>query len=203
MDGKWTKEMVRARIEEAVRTLSTLRVTGLRPKGYSSSWPDILQDLNEACSADDVKVHPGPPTPEAITRMDEALSWLRWIDKNQSRLVWLHASGMPRKRICAVVGLSPDKAWRLWAAALMTIASAINASKKVLPPKESKEESFIREYQRIGNASAAYRLAFPCDGLTNDVIHARAKRLARKHQTDEGSSPKMPKTDETDAMASV
>jgi hypothetical protein len=203
MDGKWTPKMVSARMEEAVRTLQTLRVRGLKPRGYVSSWPDVIHDLVDALGQDEVKLRLDPPTPEAITRMDEALEWLYLLDKDQSRLVWLHASGMPRKKICAVVGMSPAKAWRMWAAALMTIASAINASKNTLPPRESREEIFIQEYRRTGNASAAYRVAFPCDGLTNDVIHARAKRLARKYQTDGGSSPKMPKTDETDAKGSA
>ena len=85
----------------------------------------------------------------------------------------------------------------------MTIASAINASKRAMQSDESKEDVFRREHIRTGNASAAYRLAFSCDGLTNDVIHARAKRLARKQQTDGCSFAKTIKTDETDASASV
>ena len=200
---KWTAKMVSARMEEAVRTLRALRVSGLKPRGYVSSWPDVVLDPNEAFGQEEVELRAGPPTPEAITRMDEALQWLCRLEPDQARLVWMHAEGVPRKTICAKVGMSRAKAWRSWVAALMTIASAINASKRIYQADESKEDVFCREYLRMGNASAAYRLAFSCDGLTNDVIHARAKRLARKQQTDGCSFAKRIKTDETDAMESV
>ena len=181
MEDKWTPKMVSARMEEAASTLRALHVTGLKPMGYRSSWPDVVHDPNEAYGWVDEKMRPWPPSPDAITRMEEALDWLQWwLDKDQSRLVWLHATGMHRKKICAVVGMSPGKVWRLWAAALMTIASAINASKKTLPPKESREEIFIQEYRRTGNASAAYRNAFGEDGLSQVTLKQRAARLARK-----------------------
>ena len=180
MDDKWSPKMIAARMEEAVRTLRSLHVTGLKPKGYGSSWPDVVHDSSEAYGWGDAEFRPGPPLPDAISRMDEALNWLHWLEPDQSRLVWLHATGMARKKICAVVGMSPGKAWRMWAAALMTIASAINASRKTLQPKESKEEIFIQEYRRTGNASAAYRNTFGAEGLSQVTLKQRAARLARK-----------------------
>ncbi len=63
----------------------------------------------------------------------------------------------------------------------------------------NKEEVFRREYLRTGNASAAYRLAFSCDGLTNDVIHDRSRRLAKKHQTGGRASTQTVSTGETGA----
>ena len=199
MDSKWTEKMVRARVEEAVQTLRTLHVTGLKPKGYSSSWPDVMHDPNEAYGWDGTKVRPGPPQPDAITRMDEVLEWLLWLDKDQSRLVWLHASGMARKKICTVFGMSPGKVWRMWAAALMTIASTINANMRAMQSNETRENLFRREYLRTGNASAAYRAVFPCDGLSNDIIHDRSRRLVKKHRTGDKPSVKTVSTGETGA----
>ncbi|MEO5349795.1 MAG: hypothetical protein H7836_09125, partial [Magnetococcus sp. YQC-3] len=39
MDDKWTAKTVFARMEEAVLTLRGLRMAGLKPAGYVSSWP--------------------------------------------------------------------------------------------------------------------------------------------------------------------
>ena len=179
-NGKWTAKMVAARMEEAVRTLRLLRISGLKPRGYVSSWPDVVIDLADASGQDEVKLRLDPPTPEAITRMDETLQWLCWLEPDQARLVWMHAEGVPRKTICAKVGMSRAKAWRSWAAALMTIASAMNASSRAHHSDESKEDVFRREYLRTGNASAAYRDAFGVEGLSQVTLKQRAARLARK-----------------------
>ncbi|MBF0460856.1 MAG: hypothetical protein HQL87_05610 [Magnetococcales bacterium] len=182
-NAKWTAKMVAAQMEEAVRTLRALRISGLKPRGYVSSWPDVVLDPNEAFGREDGEFRASPPTPEAITKMDEALQWLCWLEPDLARLVWMHAEGVPRKTICAKVGMSRAKAWRSWAAALMTIASAINVG-QTLRSDGNVEDVFLREYRRTGNASAAYKLAFQCDGLTSDAIQARARRLMRKHQSD-------------------
>ena len=196
-NSKWTAKMVAAQMEEAVRTLRALRVSGLKPRGYVSSWPDVVLDPNEAFGQEEVELRAGPPTPEAITRMDESLQWLCRLEPDQARLVWMHAEGVPRKTICAKVGMSRAKAWRSWAAALMTIASAINASRRAMPSDESKEELFFREYLQTGSASAAYRAVFPCNGLPNDIIHDRSRRLVKKHQTGGKASTKTVSTGET------
>jgi hypothetical protein len=187
--------MVSARMEEAARTLRLLRVSGLKPRGYVSSWPDVVLGPDEAYGQDEVELRAGPPTPDAITRMDEALQWLCWLEPDQARLIWLHAEGMPRKMICAKVGMSRMMAWRVWMAALMTIASMVNINRKPVEPKQeihsgdSKDGVFLVEYERNGNASAAYRVAFQCDRLTNDAVQARARRLLRKYQSDGQRSP--------------
>ena len=180
MDGKWTPKMVSARMEEAVRTLRLLHISGLKPRGYVSSWPEIVLDMDEVLRQEPSELRAGPPTPEAITQMDEALRWLCQLEPDQARLVWMHAEGVPRKTICAKVGMSRAKAWRSWAAALMTIASAMNASSRAHHSDESKEDVFRREYLRTGNASAAYRDAFGVEGLSQVTLKQRAARLARK-----------------------
>ena len=179
-NAKWTAKMVAAQMEEAVRTLRLLRVSGLKPRGYVSSWPDVVMDLADASGQDEVKLRLDPPTPEAITRMDEALQWLCQLEPDQARLVWMHAEGVPRKTICAKVGMSRAKAWRSWAAALMTIASTMNASRRAHQSDESKEDVFRREYLRTGNATDAYRQAFSAKGLSDIALRSRAFRLAKK-----------------------
>ncbi len=198
-NGKWTAKMVAAQMEEAVRTLRLLRISGLKPRGYVSSWPDVVIDLADASGQDEVKLRLDPPTPEAITRMDEALQWLCQLEPDQARLVWMHAEGVPRKTICAKVGMSRMTAWRVWMASLMTIASTINVSRRAMQSDKNKDELFHREYHRTGNASAAYRMVFPCEGLSNDIIHDRSRRLVKKHQTGSKAPTKTVSTGETGA----
>ena len=127
---KWDGKMVAARLEEAVETIKRLPANGLKPTGYVSSWPPILREFFEAYGWNKLEVRLGPPSPEAIDRMEEVLEWLRWLEPDQVRLVWLHAEGVPRKLIMARIGVSRATAWRMWAAALVVIATRLNLSKE-------------------------------------------------------------------------
>ena len=123
---KWDGKMVAARLEEAAETMKRLPATGLKPSSYISSWPPILREFWEAYGWNDLKIRLGPPPSEAIDRMDESLEWLRWLEPDQVRLVWLHAERVPRKLIMARIGVSRATAWRMWAAALVVIATRLN-----------------------------------------------------------------------------
>ncbi|MEO5350996.1 MAG: DUF6362 family protein [Magnetococcus sp. YQC-3] len=123
---KWTTKMVSDRLEEAVKTLQALRVSGTKPKGYASSWPDVLQDPSESYGWNDSELRPIPPSPDAITRMDQTLLWLHWLEPDHARLVWLHAARVPRKAIMSKFSVGRTTAWTLWMTALQTIATMLN-----------------------------------------------------------------------------
>ena len=38
-----------------------------------------------------------PPSTDAITRMEETLEWLRWLEGEDAKLVWARADGTPWK----------------------------------------------------------------------------------------------------------
>jgi hypothetical protein len=65
--------------------------------------------------------------PEAIDRMDEALSWLTWLEPEERRLVWLRTEGLPWKRITHRLALGRTTAWQRWTAALLKISVRLNA----------------------------------------------------------------------------
>ncbi|MBF0629205.1 MAG: hypothetical protein HQL91_13385 [Magnetococcales bacterium] len=130
MAEKWNPKMVAERMAEAASTLRRLKVSGLKPQGYGSSWPDIVHEFSEAYGYNELVVRLGPPTADAITRMDEAMEWLRWLESDQMRLVWFHAEGMPRKVIQAKLGVSRATLWLHWSSALTVIASMINLSQE-------------------------------------------------------------------------
>ncbi len=43
-------------------------------------------------------------TPEQITRMDETLSWLGWVNQVERRLIWLRAEGARWREIACRTG---------------------------------------------------------------------------------------------------
>lgn len=176
----WTHRAVADRVAEAATTLRRLRVTGLKPKGYGSTWPDVIYTTIDVSDWLDVQLRVGPPLPDEISRMDEVFCWLRLLAKDELTLVWMMAENVPRKIICAKVGMTRNKAWKAWVAALMTIASHLNHKQKKLVAQNSLEDRFHAEHRRTGNASAAYRSIYQCEGLSNAAVHARASRLARK-----------------------
>ena len=60
--------------------------------------------------------------------MDEALSWLMWLDPEERRLTWLRAEGMPWKWITHRLGIGRTTAWQRWTIALLKIATRLNAA---------------------------------------------------------------------------
>ena len=98
----WTPEAVKARLEEAARTLRRLPGGEGYPREYGSNWPEIVRTAWEVLEAmeglrethkfvgDDGEVRserrmvpfkprPAPALAAEITRMDEAFVWLVWV----------------------------------------------------------------------------------------------------------------------------
>ncbi|MBF0181342.1 MAG: hypothetical protein HQM03_15070 [Magnetococcales bacterium] len=128
MAEKWTPKMVAERLEEAAATMRRLVVRGLRPREFGNAWPPVIHEAMEAYGWNEILLRLGPPPADAITRMDQALLWLRWLDVEQLRLVWLHADRVPRKVIMSSLGASRATTWRLWMSSLMIIANRLNAT---------------------------------------------------------------------------
>ena len=77
---QWTAETLQARLEEAGACLFALPVHGIRPAGYGSGWPAIMQEaLEEVAEAKgfSAAIYRAPaPTGEMIERMDEVDGWI-------------------------------------------------------------------------------------------------------------------------------
>ena len=123
----WTPTVVAERLEEAADTLR--RLPAVRVQGYFSTWPAVVRDFWEAFGWHDAEVRLGPPTPRAIDRMDETLQWLRWLEADETRLVWLRAEGVRWKLISARFGVGRTTAWYRWSGALAKIAAGLNAGR--------------------------------------------------------------------------
>ena len=79
-------ETVILRLEEAGRTLLALPNKGCRPADTGSGWPAVVHDFTEAYGYGEVEVSVPVPSPQAITRMDEALQWVRLIPEQRVSL---------------------------------------------------------------------------------------------------------------------
>jgi flavin-binding protein dodecin len=123
-EGIRTPKAVADSLEEAAQTLH--RLPPVRVQGYFTTWPPIIREFWEAFGRHAAEVRLGPPTPDAIDRMDEALQWLHWLELNEVRLVWLRAEGARWKSIAYRFGMDRSTAWRHWSCALIKIAAHLN-----------------------------------------------------------------------------
>ena len=88
---EWTRDMVEERVLEAADVLKQL--PGLQSQGYFSAWPDVLRSSREIA-----RQEPKPmkvlPSPQAISRMEEAITWNRYLEPDDAHLMWARADGL-------------------------------------------------------------------------------------------------------------
>ena len=119
-----TEKYVEERLREAARTLR--RLPEEKVKGYTSSWPAIVRDEMEILQmeAQPMRIR---PSSEDISEMEEVMFvWLRWLDVEERKLVWLRAERVRWKLICGRFGVGRTKAWEMYKHALVMIAKRID-----------------------------------------------------------------------------
>ena len=141
-DIRWTASLVEERMVEAADTLR--RLPEERVQGYFSTWPPVIRDYWEAFGREDVRLRRGPPSAAAIDRMDEAMTWLAWLDPAEARIVWLRASGERWKTVCWKVGLARTAAHQHWMYALCVISWRLNGRRL---PRNISRRRVIEETQ--------------------------------------------------------
>jgi hypothetical protein len=77
-----------------------------------------------------------PASTAAVTRMEETLGWLRWLEGEDAKLVWARADRTPWKAICCRFGISRATANRRFQYALSLIAWRLNG--RAVPTKRSQ-----------------------------------------------------------------
>jgi len=114
--------------EDAARTLRRLpNPPGSGPKGYSSAWPDYVQDARHAYGYNEVRMRVIPSAAD-IARMEQCLDWLRLVSPDDAKIIWLRAEGHRWRYVCIQAGCVRQTAWRRWVAALATIAKKVNGA---------------------------------------------------------------------------
>jgi len=119
----WTHHKIIDRLEEAAGTLR--RLPDKKLQELKSNWPETIPTWGEYGS-DEIRLRLGPPSPDAIDRMDQTLGWLRWLEPAQARLVWARAERIPWKLILRQLGGGRETARQKLRAALSIIVSHLN-----------------------------------------------------------------------------
>jgi hypothetical protein len=120
---EWTPSLVEERLAEAAYVLK--RLPEEKVQGYFSTWPTMLYEFSDL-----VGQEPKPmrvlPSPAAISRMEETLSWTVGLDPTDGKIIWMRAYGERWKTICWTVGLQRSAAHQHWLYALCVIAFRLN-----------------------------------------------------------------------------
>ena len=95
-------------------------------RGYFSTWPEIQRRFGDLVGAEPVPMRRPLPSPAAISRMEEAITWNRFLERDDAHLMWARAEGMPWKHLCHRFGISRPTATRRWEYALCVITWRLN-----------------------------------------------------------------------------
>ena len=100
--AEWTRDLVEERILEAAAVLR--RLPGLRSQGYFGTWPEIQRTAKEIAEGMPRPMRLPPPSTAAITRMEEAITWNRFLERDDAHLMWARAEGAPWKELATGSG---------------------------------------------------------------------------------------------------
>jgi hypothetical protein len=122
--AEWTRDLVEERIVEAADVLKQL--PPVRVGGYFSTWPEIQRTAKEIAEGMPRPMRLPPPNTAAISRMEEAITWNRFLERDDAHLMWARAEGAPWKELCYRFGISRPTAHRRWEYALSVIVWRLN-----------------------------------------------------------------------------
>jgi hypothetical protein len=130
--AEWTTAHVQDRLERAADVFA--QMPGVKPRGYFSAWPDYFHSFGDQVGQEPRMRRPRP-SPRQITEAEAALLSLRWLEKDDARIVWLRVNRQPWKKIGWEVGLSRPAANRHWQYGLAVIVWRLNGRR--VPAKRS------------------------------------------------------------------
>jgi flavin-binding protein dodecin len=117
--GEWTAKRVDERLAEAADVMRCL--PRVRVQGFFSTWPAIAHDFADRVGQEPQRLRRPSPAPDAITRAEATLLWLRWLEVEDARLVWMRAERARWREICQRFELSRATANRRYDYALTVI----------------------------------------------------------------------------------
>jgi hypothetical protein len=139
----WTPACVEARLHEAADVMK--RLPEVRVQGYYSLWPKMLAEFSDLVGQEPQRLKRPPPSPDAISRIEETLGWLRWLEAEDAKLAWARAERTPWKMICWRFGIARATAHRRWQYVLSVIVWRLN--RRPVPKKWSRR--FLVERAKV------------------------------------------------------
>jgi hypothetical protein len=121
LDAAPDLDETKSRLAEAADALRRLNMHGIKPSGLRSQWPDIVHRTEDAYGWTAERMRPPRPSPAQITRMDEAIGWLLWLDAEERKLVWARSMGLSWRKIEDLDGRSVRTLQNLFTGALRRI----------------------------------------------------------------------------------
>jgi hypothetical protein len=134
MADDWTRAMVADRLDLAADVMRSM--PPVRPQGYVSAWPDYVHGFADQVEQE-ARMKKPLPSPRMITQADEAMLWLRWVDKDIGQILWARANRKAWKGICWQHGISRATACRRFEYGLAVIVWRLNG--RAVPRKRSME----------------------------------------------------------------
>ncbi|WP_233495555.1 DUF6362 family protein [Rhodosalinus halophilus] len=86
--GEWTTARVQDRLESAADVFAQL--PAVKPTGYFNAWPEYFLGFADQVGQEPEMRRPRPG-PRQITEAEAAMLWLRWLERDDARIVWLRA----------------------------------------------------------------------------------------------------------------
>jgi hypothetical protein len=136
----WTPSLVEERLVEAAAILR--RLPEQRIRGHFNTWPKTVYEISALVGQEMPRLKPSWPAPDAISRMEETLSWTIGLDQVDAKIVWLRASGVRWKIVCGTVGLARAACHEHWLYALCLIAVRLSGRRM---PRNSSRRRIIAE----------------------------------------------------------
>jgi hypothetical protein len=130
-----TPSLIEERFIEAAEVMK--RLPEVCVPGYFNTWPKMVVEFADRVGQEPPRLRLPPPAPDAISRMEETLLWLRWLEPQDAKLVWARANGERWKTICWTIGLTRSSAHLHWRYALSVIV--LRLSKQNIPSKRSRQ----------------------------------------------------------------
>jgi len=107
----WTVALVERRLDDAAQVMR--RLPPFACPATSNTWPSMMVEFADCVGRETRPMRLPPPSTAAITRMEEALGWLRWLESADAKLVWARSDRTPWKAICWRFGIGRATAHRL------------------------------------------------------------------------------------------
>ena len=146
-EAHWAPSMIEERFVEAADVMK--RLPDVCVPRHFNTWPRMLYEFGDLVAQEPPRITPVRPAADAISRMEETLGWLNWLEPIDRKVIWLRASGERWKTVCWKVGLRRAAAHEHWVYALCVIAWRLNGHHL---PKGLSKRRFIERTLAAGTA---------------------------------------------------
>ena len=132
----WTPSLVEECFAEAALVMR--RLPDVCVPGRYNSWPRILYEFSDLVSQEPSRGTRVRPSADAISRMEETLGWLNWLEPTDRKVIWLRASGVRWKVVCGTVGLARAACHEHWLFDCRTSQRPSSATQLLTSPRHCR-----------------------------------------------------------------